>query len=495
MLFFLAELRAGAPDGAFASVDLITVATPTMVESSTSTTTGGTTSGDKPPSPSSTGLPIGAIVGGVGGFVAIAIIVIALWATRWRRNAVILPQFPSKARKMSAIVPQVNNKVVPAAKNDEHGFELAVRPMRNRSPSVEFDGEFDGDDSEALPPPPSSAWSSVTSVTARGFPVTDSEIAEEIESVRGSPFLSTEEIKRRRDECKKMERDCNEITSYGGGWVHSTKMIGHKIGVKSIAQMEETLQNLCVRNELACEKDSGMGGFAKSLADNGRISKLLSDQLHEVAQFRNTLIGHTFGSGKGVKMQPAKTKEFLRLYLDLLNESSATATAAPQPRSSTFRCRLETASDQNLNDVLGAAGDLLLVVDADGFKVISQEVFSDSNQTTVAICAWDFASVEEWEVVPEPTGGESHSFRLVVADPVPLQVQFRTHADIPAQRVEDDIETFVYEQDRAASPIPMAQRVYERGKKVSRKVSLIQESEGTGMTPRNRKMKVLRKVN
>ena len=173
----------------------------------------------------------------------------------------------------------------------------------------------------------------------------------------------------------------------------------------------------------------------------------------------------------------------------------APTSSAPPPRSSTFRCRLETASDQNLNDVLGAAGDLLLVVDADGFKVISQEVFSDSNQTTVAICAWDFASVEEWEVVPEPTGGESHSFRLVVADPVPLQVQFRTHADIPAQRVEDDIETFVYEQDRAASPIPMAQRVYERGKKVSRKVSLIQESEGTGMTPRNRKMKVLRKVN
>ena len=51
-------------------------------------------------------------------------------------------------------------------------------------------------------------------------------------------------------------------------------------------------------------------------------------------------------------------------------------------------------------------------------------------------------------MVPEPAGGESHSFRLVIADPVPLQVQFRTHADIPAQRVEDDIETFVYEQEK-----------------------------------------------
>ena len=117
--------------------------------------------------------------------------------------------------------------------------------------------------------------------------------------------------------------------------------------------------------------------------------------------------------------------------------------------SSAFRCRLEAASDQNLIDVLGNAGDLLLVVDCDGFKVISQAVLSDPNQTTVATCAWDFASVEEWEVVPEPTGGESHSFRLLVADPVPIQVQFCTHADIPAQKVEDDIETLVYEISQA----------------------------------------------
>ena len=67
----------------------------------------------------------------------------------------------------------------------------------------------------------------------------------------------------------------------------------------------------------------------------------------------------------------------------------------------------------------------------------------------MATCAWDFASVEEWEVVPEPTGGESHSFRLLVADPVPIQVQFCTHADIPAQKVEDDIETLVYEISQA----------------------------------------------
>ena len=50
-------------------------------------------------------------------------------------------------------------------------------------------------------------------------------------------------------------------------------------------------------------------------------------------------------------------------------------------------------------------------------------------------------------MVPEPTGGESHSFRIAIAGPVPLQVQFHTHADSPAQHVKDDIENLVYERE------------------------------------------------
>jgi serine/threonine protein kinase len=323
MLSFLAELKASAPDGTFASVDSITVATP-AVKSFTGTTTG-TTSGDE--SAPSASLPIGAIGGGVGGFVVIAIIVVVLWILR-RNNAA------NKAPNggTSATSPRANS-------SDEHGFELTANPMRNRSKSV----GFDGDDSEALAPP---LWS-VADVTAPNSPVTDSDIAKFILSYsaskqvfrdryhlpnnldkllgRGrkslneyyseieraySPFLPTEEFERRRDECKEMERDCNEETS-------------HQLGVKCIAQMEETLQRLCVRNALPRGKGNGMGGFAKSLIDNGRISKLLSIQLHEVAQFRNKVIGHdSVGSGQGVKIRPAKTREFLRMYRDLLNESA-----------------------------------------------------------------------------------------------------------------------------------------------------------------------------
>ena len=125
------------------------------------------------------------------------------------------------------------------------------------------------------------------------------------------PFITGEEYTRRYSECRLMMRNCDANTS-------------HDFAVTVIAQMEDIAQSLCVLNALPRGKGSGMGGFAKSLFDNGRIPKLLCDRLHEVAQFRNKVIGHdSVGSGKGVTINPAKTLEFLRLYLNLLNESTA----------------------------------------------------------------------------------------------------------------------------------------------------------------------------
>jgi hypothetical protein len=122
-----------------------------------------------------------------------------------------------------------------------------------------------------------------------------------------SPFLSDEDFVHRRDEClKAVQQNCNPDTS-------------HQLGMTCIAQIEETLQRLCSRNAIRGER--GMGGYAKSLLGKGRITEALHDRLSDASRFRNINIGHEgVGAGCGVAIQPAKTHEFLRLYLDLLHE-------------------------------------------------------------------------------------------------------------------------------------------------------------------------------
>jgi hypothetical protein len=132
-----------------------------------------------------------------------------------------------------------------------------------------------------------------------------------------SPFLPAQEFERRLKECSEMERDCNRDTS-------------HQLGVKVLGFIEMTLQLLCVRNAIRGKaKGNGMGGYAKSLIDKGRITEHLGDRVHEAARFRNVNIGHeSVGSAQGVAIQPAKTREFLRLFRDLLNESRGAVSKA-----------------------------------------------------------------------------------------------------------------------------------------------------------------------
>ena len=302
-------------------------------------------------------LHVGAVAGAVVGVaVVVAILVFALLVRRHRSAA-------NKARdRWSAAAP-------PRANSDAQimlqevllpSGEQYVEVMMSENKDAITDCKVDTGDSKSnvlppalsvtLPPPP--PWS-VAHVTAQDSPVMDKDVAECIMSYsasvqvfrdryrlpddidalvkRGrqrlneyyseiersySPFLPAEEFKRRRTECLKMDQDCNEDTS-------------HQLGVRVLGYMEETLQLLCVRNAIRGKaKGNGMSGYARSLIDKGRITEHIGDKLHEAARFRNVNIGHeSVGSGQGVTINPAKTHEFLRLYLDLLNESCVAAAA------------------------------------------------------------------------------------------------------------------------------------------------------------------------
>ena len=303
----------------------------------------------------------GAVAGAVVGVVVVVVILIFALLTRRRRSAA------NKARdRWSAAAPRANSDaqimlqevLLPSG---EQYVEVMMSENKDAITDCKVaDCKVDIGDSKtnvllpalsvSLPPPP--PWS-VAHVTARDSPVMDKDVAECIMSYsasvqvfrdryrlpddmdalvkRGrqrlneyyseiersySPFLPAEEFKRRRTECLKMDQDCNEDTS-------------HQLGVRVLGYMEETLQLLCVRNAIRGKaKGNGMSGYARSLVDKGRITEHIGDKLHEAARFRNVNIGHeSVGSGQGVTINPAKTHEFLRLYLDLLNESCVAAAA------------------------------------------------------------------------------------------------------------------------------------------------------------------------
>ena len=126
-----------------------------------------------------------------------------------------------------------------------------------------------------------------------------------------SPFLPAMEGARRRAECEEMER-ANRVDA---------GQESHAVAVRCFGQIEETLDHVCVRNNLRA-RAQGLAGYAANLQRGRRITEPLLDRLKRAAQFRNVNLGHeSQGAGQGVVVRPEKTAEFLRLYRDLLQES------------------------------------------------------------------------------------------------------------------------------------------------------------------------------
>ena len=132
-----------------------------------------------------------------------------------------------------------------------------------------------------------------------------------------SPFLLVEEGVRRLAECAEKERK-NQAPAAAG----ATGQESHAIAVWCFGQVEETLDHLCVRNNLHAGAQ-GLVGYAANLHGGGRITDALLDRLKRATQFRNVNLGHEAqGAGQGIVVRAEKTSEFLRLYRDLLQEST-----------------------------------------------------------------------------------------------------------------------------------------------------------------------------
>ena len=124
-----------------------------------------------------------------------------------------------------------------------------------------------------------------------------------------SPFLPTEEYRRLRGECIAMMKECGDATA-------------QDIARKCFGQIEDTLMLSATRAGIR-GKANGIGGYVKKLEEADCLSPTLASRLHSAGQFRNVMCHDPMGAGQGVIIPAAKTREFLRLYLDLLNESTA----------------------------------------------------------------------------------------------------------------------------------------------------------------------------
>ena len=125
-----------------------------------------------------------------------------------------------------------------------------------------------------------------------------------------SPFIPNEEYRRLRGECIAMIRECGDATA-------------QEIALKCFGQIEDLLMLFATRAGLR-GKANGIGGYVKKLEEAGRLSPTLIARLLSASQFRNVNIGHEkMGAGQGVVIPAATTEHYLRLYLDLLNESTA----------------------------------------------------------------------------------------------------------------------------------------------------------------------------
>ena len=125
-----------------------------------------------------------------------------------------------------------------------------------------------------------------------------------------SPFLPTEEYRRLRSECIAMMRECGDATA-------------QDIARKCFGQIEDTLMLFATRAGIRGGAN-GIGGYVKKLEEADRLPPTLATRLHSAAQFRNVNLGHEpLGAGQGVIIPAATTERYLRLYLDLLNESTA----------------------------------------------------------------------------------------------------------------------------------------------------------------------------
>ena len=124
-----------------------------------------------------------------------------------------------------------------------------------------------------------------------------------------SPFLPDEEYRRLRGECIAMMRECGDATA-------------QDIARKCFGQIEDTLMLSATRAGIR-GKANGIGGYVKKLEEADCLSPTLASRLHSAGQFRNVMCHDPMGAGQGVIIPAAKTREFLRLYLDLLNESTA----------------------------------------------------------------------------------------------------------------------------------------------------------------------------
>ena len=135
-----------------------------------------------------------------------------------------------------------------------------------------------------------------------------------------NPFLPAMEGARRRAECAEMERENRMAAAPGRG--DAGQNTSHAIAVRCFGQIEETLDHLCVRNNLR-GRAQGLGGYAANLQRGRRITDALLDRLKRAGQFRNVNLGHEAqGAAQGIVVRAKKTSEFLRLYRDLLQEST-----------------------------------------------------------------------------------------------------------------------------------------------------------------------------